>query len=145
MKRIQMMAITMALVLGSFTSCTKNSTDNTVTSTATSTILLQGTWKITYFSDSGTDETAMFNGYIFTFVTGGSVSAINGSLVSNGSWTTYNDDSQNKLSLDFGVTTAPLANLKHDWNIIEKTSIKISFQDISGGTGKTAYLTFEKI
>ncbi len=145
MKRIQLIGFITAMVLGSFTSCTKDSTSSTSTAIATSTVLLQGSWKITYFNDSGTDKTTSFSGYIFTFVTGGSMSALNGSVVYNGSWTTHNDDSENKLFLDFGATPPPLDGLKHDWQIIEKTSVKIRLQDVSGGAGATDYLTFEKI
>jgi hypothetical protein len=145
MKKIQHIPIILALVLVGITSCSKDSTTTSATTTATSIILEQGSWKVTYFVGSGTDGTANYNGYVFTFVGGGSVSVINGGIVYNGSWTTHNDDSQNKLFMDFGVTTSPFAELKKDWQIIEKTSIKLRMQDVSGGAGGTSYLTLERI
>ena len=145
MKKLQLIPIIMALVLGSITSCSKDSTTTSGTTVATSTVLMQGTWKITYFNDSGTDGTANYNGYIFTFVSGGNVSIINGSIVYNGTWTTHNDDSQNKLYMNFGATTSPIAELQKDWHIIEKTNTKLRMEDVSGGAGGTDYLTIERI
>ena len=145
MKKLQLIPIIMALLIGTVTSCSKDSTTTVGITTPTSTVLMQGTWKITYFNDSGTDGTANYNGYIFTFVTGGNVSVINGSIVYNGTWTTHSDDSQNKLYMNFGTPTSPMAELMKDWHIIEKTNIKIRMEDISGGAGGTDYLTFEKI
>ena len=144
MKKLLQISFILALVLGGITSCSKDSSTISVTTVATSTLLVQGTWKITYFNDSGTDGTANYNGYIFTFIGGGSVSVINGSIVYNGSWTTHNDDSQNKLFMDFGVATSPFAELKKDWHIVEKTSTKLRMEDVSGGAGGTDYLTLER-
>ena len=145
MKKLQQILVVFALVLAGITSCSKDSTTTTQgTTIATSTLLTQGTWKVTYFKDGGTDGTANYSGYVFTFVSGGGVGVINGSIVYNGSWTTHNGDSQNKLYLDFGVTTSPFAELKKDWHIVEKTSTRLRLEDVSGGAGGTSYLTFEK-
>jgi len=144
MKKLLYIPFLLALVTGSITSCSKDSTTTAGTTIATSTILVQGTWKVTYFNDSGTDGTANYNGFIFTFVNGGSVSIINGGLVYNGTWTTHSDDSQNKLNMDFGLTTSPITELEKDWHIIEKTSTKLRMEDVSGGAGGTDYLTLER-
>jgi len=126
-----------------FISCKKNdtATSNTL---PTSTVVTQGTWKVTYYNNSGANETTNYTGYSFIFVSGGSVSAISGSLVTNGTWNSYNDDSQNKLYINLG-STPPLSKLKADWHIIEKTSVLIRLEDVSGGSSATDYLTFEKI
>ena len=144
MKTIKLIPIILALVLAGITSCSKDSSTSVGTTIATSTLLVQGTWKVTYFNDSGTNGTANYNGYIFTFVNGGSVGIINGSIVYNGTWTTHNDDSQNKLYMNFGVTTSPIAELEKDWHIVEKTSTKLRMEDVSGGAGGTDYLTLER-
>jgi hypothetical protein len=147
MKTIKLIPIIFALLLTgiAFTSCSKDSATTAGTTVATSIILVQGTWKVTYFNDSGTEGTANYNGYIFSFVSGGSVSIINGSIVYNGTWTTHSDDSQNKLYMNFGVTTSPMAELEKDWHIVEKTSTKLRMEDVSGGAGGTDYLTIERI
>lgn len=148
MKTLKHIPIFLALLFAgiTFTSCSKDNTTTTIgTSITTSALLVQGTWRVTYFYGSGTDGTANYNGYIFTFVNGGSVSIINGSIVYNGSWTTHNDDSQNKLYMNFGVTTSPIVDLAKDWHIVEKTSAKLRMEDVSGGAGGTNYLTIEKL
>jgi hypothetical protein len=38
----------------------------------------------------------------------------------------------------------PFDELNDDWHIIEETSTKIRLQDVSGGSGGTDLLTFEK-
>ena len=45
-----------------------------------------GTWRITYFNDSGNDETNHFTGYNFTFASGNLLTATNGTLTHTGSW-----------------------------------------------------------
>ncbi|MGG9963704.1 hypothetical protein [Ferruginibacter sp. SUN106] len=144
MKKIISLSIIALLLSTTFISCSKDVTTSSSTTTPTSTVVTQGTWKITYYNDSGADETTNYTGYTFAFTTGGSVSAILGSFVTNGTWTSYNDDSQNKLYLNFG-STVPLSKLKVDWHIIEKTSIKIRLEDVSGGGSGTDYLTLERL
>ena len=64
-----------------------------------------GTWRITKFIDSGTDETNHFAGYNFTFNSSGVLNASNGSNSYDGNWSVTdgnsNDDSQDDL--DFNI------------------------------------------
>jgi len=146
MKRIVSAIAILFLFAPTFISCSKdNNSSSSTTTMQTSTVITQGTWKITYYNDSGTDQTANFTGYTFTFVSGGSAGAILGSVVTNGTWNSYNDDSQNKLYLNFG-STAPLIKLKTDWHIVEETNTKLRMEDTSGGgNGTTDYLTIERL
>ena len=107
-----------------------------------STIIQNGSWKISYFNDSGTDKTYLFSGYSFTFNNNGSVVAVNNSSSISGTWTKGSDDSSNKLYLTFSAS--PFEELTDDWHIIEQNSVKIRLEDVSGGNGGTDYLTFEK-
>ena len=144
MKRLAAITVMAFFMATALLSCKKNDTPSNSNTVQTSTVITQGTWKITYYNDSGTDETANYTGYTFSFISGGSASAIFGSLVTNGTWNSYNDDSQNKLYLNFGGT-APLSKLKTDWHIIEKATLKIRLEDTSGGGSGTDYLTFERL
>ena len=121
-----------ALFLLLLSSCKKDSVSANV-----STTIQNGSWKISLFNDSGNDETNHFTGYSFNFGSGGAVSASNGSSSVSGSWSTGNDDSQNKLNLNFG-------ELSDDWHIISESSTKIELEDVSGGNGGTDLLTFVK-
>ena len=144
MKRITSITAVILFLTTAFISCKKDNDTNSSSSGSipTSTVITQGTWNITYYSNNGSVETSNYTGYTFTFTSGGSAAAISGSVVTNGTWNSYNDDSQNKLSLNFG-STDPLLKLKNDWHIIEKTTIKIRLQaTTSSGTDN---LTFERL
>jgi hypothetical protein len=49
-------------------------------------ILINSKWKITYFNDSGKDETAHFNRYSFTLNSNKTITATNGTATINGTW-----------------------------------------------------------
>jgi hypothetical protein len=111
----------------------------------------QGTWRITFYEDSGVDETYHFTGYNFTFAAGNVITAANGTNTYTGSWSVTssnsNDDSQSN-DLDFNILFSSPANfadeLSDDWDILSRTDTKIELVDVSGGNVGTDYLTFEK-
>ncbi|MBL7887733.1 MAG: hypothetical protein JNJ52_13365 [Flavobacterium sp.] len=110
----------------------------------------QGTWRITFFEDSGNNETSHFTGYNFTFGTSGILSATNGTNTYNGTWSVTSDNSGDDSpsnDLDFNMafsSPADFTDLTEDWNIISYTATKIQLVHVSGGNGGTDYVTFEK-
>ena len=114
---------------------------NTVTS---------GTWRVTYYFDTDSNETSDFAGYNFTFGSSNVLTATNGTNTYTGSWSVTNDDSDDdnpSSDLDFNILFASPANfadLSDDWDIVSRTATKIELIDVSGGNGGTDYLTFEK-
>jgi major membrane immunogen (membrane-anchored lipoprotein) len=104
--------------------------------------LQTGTWKVSYFNDSGNDETNDFTNYTFQFSSNGVVTATINSSSNTGTWSNSNDDSQDKLNLLFSAV--PLDELNSDWHILEQNSNTIKLEDVSGGNGGTDYLTFSK-
>lgn len=113
-----------------------------------------GTWIITYFVDSGQNETSDFNGYNFTFNTNGSLVATNGTNTMTGTWSITDDDSSDddgssSSDIDFNIffpvpDTSDFEDLNDDWDIVTSTSTRIELIDISGGNSDTDLLTFEK-
>ncbi len=109
-----------------------------------------GTWRITFFQDSGTNETSNFDGYTFTFGSSSVLTAENGANTYTGSWSVTSDNSHDDSpsnDLDFNINFATPANfeeLSEDWNILEFTSTKVRLVHVSGGNGGIDYLTFEK-
>ena len=110
-----------------------------------------GTWLITNFIDSGTDETSDFAGYDFTFESSGVLNANNGSNDFNGTWSVTDsdsdDDSPDDNDLDFNINfnlTNNFEDLNDDWDIISQSDTKIELTDVSGGNGGTDFLTFER-
>lgn len=115
---------------------------NTVTS---------GTWRITFYEDSGVDETYHFTGYNFTFGASNVLTASNGTNTYTGTWSVTNSDSNDDSpsnDLDFNILFATPAvfadELSDDWDILSRTDTKIELVDVSGGNGGTDYLTLEK-
>lgn len=152
MKTIKKCGFTILLVLtfiiiNSCGSDDNSSNVNTVTSVTN--VVSLGTWKITLFNDSGTDKTSHFSGYNFTFGTGNSLQATNGTNSYTGSWsvTDENSDDDSISTLHFNVafsTPANFAELTEDWKIIERTDNIIRLTHVSGGNGGTDFLTFTK-
>ncbi len=150
MKHLNSTILVCLMGLFLFSSCNKN--DNNPTNTTKDRIqntLQNGTWKITKFIDSGTDETNHFTGYNFTFNSSGVLTAINGSINHNGTWSitdsNSNDDSQDDLdfNINFNLTN-DFEDLNDDWDFVSESANKIELIDVSGGNGGTDYLTFEK-
>ncbi len=122
----------------------KNETQDEIKSSIES-----GSWRITKFIDSGSNETGDFAGYNFTFSNSGGVVASNGSNSYNGTWsiTDSNSDDDSQDDLDFNLNfnlTNNFEDLSDDWDFISHSSTKIELVDVSGGNGGTDYLTFEK-
>lgn len=109
-----------------------------------------GSWKISYFQDSGVNETSNFAGYTFTFNEDGTLKATNGTNTYNGTWSVTdsnsNDDSADDLyfNIYFNLTN-DFQDLNDDWDITSHTSSKLELIDVSGGNGDVDYLTFIKI
>ena len=110
----------------------------------------KGTWRITFFEDSGTNETTNFAGFNFTFGASSVLTASDGSTTYTGSWSVTSDNSHddspsNDLDFNIGFASPPnFEELTEDWNILEVNSNKIRLVHVSGGSGGTDYLTFEK-
>jgi hypothetical protein len=126
----------------------KNKTSNN-TQTQIQTNVNTGSWRITKFIDSGTDETNHFTDFSFIFNPTGILNANNGVNDYSGSWSitdsNSNDDTQSDLSFNiyFNLTN-DFEDLNDDWKIVSYSSTKIELTDVSGGNGGTDYLTFEK-
>ena len=123
-----------AIVLNVVFSCTSDSTSNSSVDPApVINIVNKGTWRITFYEDSGVNETTNFTGYNFTFGSNNVLTAANGTNTYIGIWSVSVDNSGDdspSSDLDFNIDFASPPNfeeLSEDWNIIEKTDTKISF------------------
>jgi hypothetical protein len=110
-----------------------------------------GTWKVTFYQESGVDHTPYFTGFNFTFGSNNVLTATNGTNTYTGSWSVTSDDKSNndnsKDDVDFNIAFPSPSNfleLTEDWHILERTNTKIRLTHVSGGNGGTDFLTIEK-
>jgi hypothetical protein len=143
MKKIVIGLFAITFALGSCTTSSRSSNNNTTTPAQVIQTVQSGAWKISYFFDSGKNETNNYNNYLFTFQSNGTLTASNGSNTVNGTWSSGNDDSQTKLDISLGNTN-PWDDISDDWHVIAQSSTQIQLQDVSGGSGDIDYLTFTK-
>ena len=150
-KSISLVFVFLSLLLIMSCSSDDDSNSNNNTQSDVQNNVQSGTWQITNFIDSGTDETSDFAGYDFTFESSGVLNANNGTNDFNGTWSVTNsdsnDDSPDDNDLDFNINfnlTNDFEDLNDDWDVISQSSNKIELTDVSGGNGGTDFLTFEK-
>lgn len=109
-----------------------------------------GTWRVTYFNDSGTDETENFAYYDFTFSSSGTLTATNYVSTYTGTWSitdgNTSDDDPNQLEFNIYFNYSnDFADLNDDWDVQSSDSKSLSLADVSGGNGGTDLLTFTKL
>ena len=118
-------------------------TSGSNTSVNTGQEVSSGTWRVTLFTDSGNDETSNFSGFTFTFISGGTLTAIKSGITKNGTWSV--NISSNKFNIDLGVkdnTNKPLGDLTNDWQIISSSAIEVKLKD--NNTSSNEFVTFTK-
>ena len=151
-KRMKIRILICLTSLLSIVSCSNKNDDtpSNTTQTTVKTNVQSGTWRITKFIDSGTEETNHFTGFNFTFNSSGVLNANNGTTNYDGSWSitdsNSNDDSQDDL--DFNISfnlTNDFEDLNDNWDFISQSTTTIALIDVSGGNGGTDYLTFEQV
>lgn len=138
-------------------SCSSDSSDDNSQNTeasvqAVTNLVATGSWIITSFIDSGTDETNNFSGFGFTFNSDGSLVADNGSVTIMGTWSVTSDDSSDDSDdydssddIDFNILfsdPADFEELSEDWDIVSRSATRIDLIHVSGGNGGTDTLTF---
>lgn len=127
--------------------CSNDEDDNNSSSaiiSQTQNTLVNGAWRVTLFSEDGSNQTSQFSNYDFVFGTNGSLIADNGSTTMNGTWTTGTDDSTPKFIINFSATNGPFEEISEDWRILSTTATRVELKHVSGGDGSIDLLTFEK-
>ena len=146
------MILGLGLLMSIMTSCESDtSLDESINVTEIQNLVSTSNWVITYFNDSGKDETYHFNGYEFSFLDNGILEATNGSVVKSGTWSISQDssDDSNSSGVEFNIhfsnDSGEFEELTDDWEITSRSTSKIELIDVSGGNGGTDYLTFVKM
>jgi hypothetical protein len=115
-------------------SCSKSSDDNPNPSGTSSKVeQVSGDWTVTYFFDSGKDETHKFSGYSFAFGTDGKLTASGNNSTFAGTWWIGNsgsddDNSSNKLNIMITGNDA-MDELQDDWLIVSLSDKEVRLKD----------------
>jgi hypothetical protein len=160
MKKFRSLAVAI-LLYSLFVSCSADQAQPQQ-NTDFASIVTQGTWKVTHYTDHGGNETMHFVDYTFTFHSNNTVVASTGTTQVTGNWnitdnnssslytdTSGTDDTPNDL-VDFNISF-PIANLdfndiEDDWDVVTKSATEIVLIDGNqDDPTKVDYITFEKI
>jgi len=160
MKKFRSLAVAI-LLYSLFVSCSADQAQPQQ-NTDLASIVTQGTWKVTHYTDHGGNETMHFVAYTFTFHSNNTVVASTGTTQVTGNWnitdnnssslytdTSGTDDTPNDL-VDFNISF-PIANLdfndiEDDWDVVTKSATEIVLIDGNqDDPTKVDYITFEKI
>jgi hypothetical protein len=92
-----------------------------------------GNWTVTYYLDSGKNETGDYSGYTFNFASGDLLQANSGSSTYTGSWTIGNSSSDDDISSDRLIINISgnkeMDHLQHEWVIVKITDTEIWLSD----------------
>ena len=127
-------------------SCSKD--DKTVatgiTAAQVNTLITDGTWDVSLYSEGGIDQTSDFLGYEFAFIADGSL-VVTGPAEKTGTWNSTTESGKVKIPIAFETETdGPFESISDDWFVLTATNQKIELEHISGGDGSIDHLTFEK-
>lgn len=148
MKTLFWVAISTMVLFG--WSCENNSDDNSPADSAqVEQTVTTGNWRVTYFNDSGDDETYHFTDFDFFFDDNGTLTATRANTTYTGTWsvTGSNSSDDNPSHVHFNIffnLTNAFEELNEDWRIVSRTDNRIELIHVSGGNGGTDYLTFER-
>ncbi|HKO77844.1 MAG TPA: hypothetical protein VJU52_11525 [Flavobacterium sp.] len=145
-RNIYRFVLLITVVVATFVSCSNDDSKNTVDDVSDA--VKDGTWKVSYFYNSGKDETVNYVGYDFTFGGNNVLTATKEANSYTGMWSVVKSTSDNDLfSTIFKVSIGPndfFQDLNRDWKVIENTGTSVKLKDDSKGETAIDYLTFEK-
>lgn len=109
------------------------------------TVLPQGTWKVSTLIDGNEDQTVAFESFVFTFNEDGRVNGETDLFTDTGNWN-YRSTSQDgeQLILEFSDVT-PFDKITDDWSIVSVTNSQVELSDHGGIEGATNFLVFTKL
>jgi len=143
MNKIHTITILFALLILTSWGCSKDDGSNANTDVeAVQSSLQVDRWNVTYFFHDGADRTTDFRGFLFTFNSNGSISAINNLFTVNGSWSVVKDGNFTEVNIAF-ASPSTFQNLTKDWRVNTNTFSRITMQNFSAN-GTISSLTLEK-
>jgi hypothetical protein len=128
---IKLLAIS---TLITFWSCSRTDDDNPGPDNTSGKVeQVSGDWVVSYYFDSGKDETYHYNGYTLTFSSNGALEAVSGSSSYSGNWrigdnSSGDDNSSNRFVITI-MGNERMEDLTDDWVIINLSESEIALKD----------------
>ena len=118
----------------SLASCSKSNDDNPSNSNNSNVKdQVTGDWIVTYYFDSGKDETSDYSGYSFKFATDGTLTATHSTGTYTGTWRIGDSSSDDDSSSNRFVITINgnkrMDDLQDDWVVVKISDTEIHLQD----------------
>jgi hypothetical protein len=137
----------LSLLILSVIGCSKD--DKTVapgiTAAQVNTIITEGSWKVTSYTEAGTDEASNFSSYTFSFSPEGVLTAT-GVKTKVGTWNSTTDSGLVIIPIAFASEVdGPFEAITEDWSVLTCTDLKLELKHTSGDDGSIDLLSFEKI
>jgi hypothetical protein len=109
------------------------------------TIVPQGTWAVSNYTEGETNKTSNFENFVFTFNGNGTVVGANDLFSENGTWEYDNTSTvEERFNLEFDQTT-PFDLITENWMIISVNNNLIELAIVNGNNGEPEILTFVKL
>lgn len=105
-------------------------------------VIINGTWHVSYFFTNNIVQTNDFNGYTFTFNTNNSIGVIGNGNTINGTWEITSNGNEKKIEFEFDGNI--LERLSEKWKVVEYTNTVIRLRLVGGGNGGNNYAYFTK-
>jgi len=125
--KITQAVLLISVIVSLSVSCKKEDNGPAVSTLSASAIITSGSWRVSYYHESGDDHTINFSGYTFTFSSNGTMTATNSSGTTSGTWK-IDDRNKNEFHMDLG-SASPCSVMNHGWLIISKTSSEMGIKD----------------
>lgn len=132
-----------------FSSCSKKNDNNVNPSdNGSKSQMVTGQWLVSYYFDSGKDETGNYNGYTFVLDDNGTLTATNGSSSFTGKWWigsagSDDDNSSNRFNIQISGNKA-MEDITDDWRIVSLSDSNIQLEDDSNSGASIEKLHFAR-
>ena len=129
MKKSLLLFAGTCLVIIYLTACT--GIDKITTAVSAKARVIKGAWKIHLYTESTTDETYAFNGFMLTFEATGKIVAYKNGEKITGKWA--EDDILKRITINLDTKDPALSKLNTYWNISNISKWQLSFQNNNNG------------
>ena len=106
--------------------CSNNSGSGSGGGLTLESVLIDGSWYVSYFFKNNVDDTSDFDGYVLTFASNETMNVSGNGNAINGTWDINSNASERKLEFDLEGNT--LIRLEEKWKVVEYSNTMIKLR-----------------